>query len=248
MDTVAALSERIRTPGQRVLGQAADVSRPEDVRLLIQRAVTDLGGVDGLVNNAGIYGPMGPSEEVDWSDWVRAVEINLYGTVLPCREVMPLFRRQGRGKIVNLSGGGATAPLARISAYAASKAAVVRFTETLAEETRGAHIDVNAVAPGALNTRLLAEVLSAGPDKVGKSFFERAITQQSDGGAPLDKGTALTVFLLSPESDGISGRLISAIWDPWQTLPERREELAKSDVYTLRRIVPKDRALTWEDP
>jgi NAD(P)-dependent dehydrogenase (short-subunit alcohol dehydrogenase family) len=248
MQTVEALSARIRTAGQRVLGQTADVSRPEDVTALVQRALSELGGIDGLVNNAGVYGPMGPSEEVDWSDWVRAIEINLYGTVLPCREVLPLFRKQGRGKIVNLSGGGATAPLPRISAYAASKAAVVRFAETLAMETLGTGIDVNSVAPGALNTRLLEQVLSAGPDKVGKAFFERAIAQQTDGGAPIAKGTALIVFLLSSQSDGITGRLISALWDPWSTLAARREELAKSDVYTLRRIVPNDRGLTWEEP
>jgi 3-oxoacyl-[acyl-carrier protein] reductase len=161
---------------------------------------------------------------------------------------LKLFRARGEGKIVNLSGGGATAPLPRISAYAASKAAVVRLTETLAEELRGTRIDVNAVAPGALNTRLLDEVIAAGPDKVGKVFYERALKQQSDGGAPLDKGAALCAFLLSSASDGISGRLLSALWDPWAELPERRAELMAGDIYTLRRIVPKDRGSNWGEP
>ena len=185
---------------------------------------------------------------MEWSEWARAIEINLMGTVLPCREALPLFRRAGAGKIINLSGGGATAPLPRLSAYAASKAAVVRFTETLAEELRGTGIDVNAVAPGALNTRLLDEVLAAGPDRVGKTFYERALKQKADGGAPLEKGAALCAFLLSPESDGISGRLLSAVWDPWADLPARRAELAESDIYTLRRIVPKDRGKSWGEP
>jgi 3-oxoacyl-[acyl-carrier protein] reductase len=165
---------------------------------------------------------------------------------LPCRAVLPLFRRAGYGKIVNLSGGGATSPLPRISAYAASKAAVVRFTETLALEAADAHIDVNAVAPGALNTRLLDEVLDAGPERVGQDFYDRAVKQKEKGGAPLSKGAELIAFLLSAASDGITGRLLSAVWDPWSTLPERWPAIANNDVYTLRRIVPKDRGLDWE--
>ena len=118
---------------------------------------------------------------------------------------------------MNLSGGGATSPLPRISAYAASKAAVVRLTETLAEETAGSGIDVNAIAPGALNTRLLDEVLAEGPERVGVGFYERAVKQREQGGSPLTTGADLCVFLLSAASDGITGRLISAVWDPWRT-------------------------------
>jgi NAD(P)-dependent dehydrogenase (short-subunit alcohol dehydrogenase family) len=234
------------SPGQVVLAQVADVSNSDQVESLIQRAEDELREFTGLVNNAGVYGPMGTIEDVDWPQWVRAIEVNLLGTVLPCRFALPHFRSRGYGKIVNLSGGGATAPLPRISAYAASKAAVVRFTETVAEETRSAGIDVNAIAPGPLNTRLLDEVLEAGPEKVGADFYNRSVKQKDQGGAPLDKGAALCSFLLSAESDGITGKLLSAVWDPWATLSKRREQIEKSDVYTLRRIVPKDRGLDWE--
>jgi NAD(P)-dependent dehydrogenase (short-subunit alcohol dehydrogenase family) len=237
----------VANKGQRVVAAAADVSDPADVERLVAGAVRELGGLDGLVNNAGIYGPKGLTEDVDWAEWVKAIEVNLFGTVLPCRAVLPIFRSRGSGKIVNLSGGGATAPLPHLGAYAASKAAVVRFTETLAEEVRGTRIDVNAVAPGALNTRLLDEVIAAGPDRVGKSFHERALRQRAEGGAPLEKGAALCAFLLSAESDGIRGKLLSAVWDPWPDLPGRRAELEKSDIYTLRRIVPKDRGRDWGD-
>jgi len=152
------------------------------------------------------------------------------------------------GKIINLSGGGATAPLPFISSYAASKAGVVRFTETLAEETKGLNIDVNAVAPGALNTRLLDEVISAGPQAVGKDFYMKALKQKQDGGVPLEVGAELCVFLASSESDGITGRLISAKWDPWKFLPDHQQELIGSDIYTLRRIVPEDRGKKWDQP
>jgi NAD(P)-dependent dehydrogenase (short-subunit alcohol dehydrogenase family) len=246
----AALRARAAQAGldQRVVAAAADVSNAREVEALVAGVTRELGELDGLVNNAGVYGPKGLIEDVDWAEWAKAIEINLLGTVLPCRAVLPGFRARGRGKIVNLSGGGATAPRPRKSADAASKAAVVRFTETLAEELRGTAIDVNAIAPGALNTRLLDEVLAAGPDKVGQAFYERSLKQKAEGGAPLDKGAALCAFLLSSESDGIAGKLLSAVWDPWASLPGRRAELEGSDIYTLRRIVPKDRGRDWGDP
>jgi NAD(P)-dependent dehydrogenase (short-subunit alcohol dehydrogenase family) len=229
-------------PGQEVHAWSADVADRSSVASAVERAQHSLGAITILVNNAGVYGPLGRFEDTDWSAWVRAVEINLFGTALMCRAVIPLMRSRGYGKILNLSGGGATAPLPRFSAYAAAKAAVVRLTETLSEELRDAGVDVNAIAPGALNTRLLDEVLAAGPEQVGREFFDRSLRQRHEGGAPLEKGAALAVFLASGASDGISGRLLSAVWDDWARLPEWRDRLATTDIYTLRRIVPADRA------
>ena len=240
---LAELGERAAS-GQRVLGAVADVSRPQDVEALVELAVSGLGELTVLVSNAGVYGPIGRIDQTDWLQWTRAVEINLLGSVLPARELVGHFIRRGYGKIVQLSGGGATGPLPGLSAYAASKAAVVRFTETLAEELRELGVDVNAIAPGALNTRMLDELLSAGPEQVGEAFYERAVEQRRSGGIPLRHGAELAVFLGSSASDGISGKLLSAIWDPWPELPERRADLG-SDVYTLRRIVPSDRGLDW---
>lgn len=230
---------------QRVEVAVADVGNAQDVRRLVETALDAFGRLHILVNNAGIYGPFGRVDEVDWEAWIRAIEVNLFGSVLMCREVLPHFREQRYGKIVQLSGGGATSPLPRASAYAASKAAVVRFAETLAEEVREACIDVNAIAPGALNTRLLEQVLAEGPERVGREFYDRALRQKREGGAPLERGADLAVFLASSSSDGITGRLISAIWDPWESLPQHRTDLARGDVYTLRRILPEDRGLPW---
>ncbi len=242
---LAELRERAR-PGQQVLGEAADVSRPEDVSRLVELAVCGLGGVTILVSNAGVYGPKGTIDQADWTEWTRAIEINLLGSVLPARELVAHFARRGYGKIVQLSGGGATRPLPGLSAYAASKAAVVRFAETLAEELREHRVDVNAIAPGPLNTRMLDEVLRAGPERVGQTYYDRALEQQRSGGIPLRKGAKLAVFLGSVASDGITGKLLSAVWDPWPQLPQRLGDLA-SDLYTLRRIVPSDRGLDWGD-
>jgi len=249
----AALLERARTEvealasgGQRVLAIPADVSQRSQVDRVASAALTEFRNVHVLVNNAGVYGPLGSIEEIDWEAWVQAIEINLFGSILMCRALLPHFKSSRYGKIVQLSGGGATNPLPRISAYAASKAAVVRFAETLAEEVRENGIDVNAIAPGALNTRLLDEVLAVGPERVGPAFYERSLKQKADGGAPLDRGANLAVFLGSAVSDGITGKLLSALWDPWETLPEHLDDLRRTDVYTLRRIVPADRGLPWD--
>jgi 3-oxoacyl-[acyl-carrier protein] reductase len=233
--------------GQQVEAMHADVSKREDVARLASAALNAFPKVHILVNNAGVYGPKGRIEEVDWDEWVQAIEINLLGSILTARAFLPHFRSHRYGKIIQLSGGGATAPLPFISAYAASKAAIVRFMETLAEEVKDDGVDINSIAPGALNTRLLDEVLEAGMDKVGRSFYERALKQKKDGGAPLEKGAALTVFLGSSASDGITGKLISAVWDPWEDFPQHFEDLKKTDIYTLRRIVPKDRGQSWGD-
>jgi 3-oxoacyl-[acyl-carrier protein] reductase len=241
---VAALA----TSGQRVETMTADVSHESDVRLLVDSAIAHFGQIHVLVNNAGVYGPFGSIEDVDWSEWVRAMEININGSVLPCRHLLPHFKAHRYGKIVQLSGGGATNPLPRITAYAASKAAIVRFAESLAIDVKDYGIDVNAIAPGALNTRMMEQLLAAGADAVGADFFARMQRVADEGGTPLETGAALAVFLGAAESDGITGRLLSAVWDPWRDLPARREELAQSDIYTLRRIVPKDRGREWGEP
>jgi 3-oxoacyl-[acyl-carrier protein] reductase len=136
-------------PAQKVFAKTCDVSDEKQVNELVAFALRELGSLDALVLNAGIYGPMGATESVDLAEWKRAVEINLFGVLLPCRAAIPHFKKNGCGKIVILSGGGATNPMPNISAYAASKAAVVRLMETLAEELKPFHVDVNAIAPGA---------------------------------------------------------------------------------------------------
>ena len=107
------------------------------------------------------------------------------------------------------------------------------------------NIDVNAIAPGPLNTKMLDEVIDAGPERVGEEFFEKALQQKASGGAGLERGAKLAVFLGSTASDGISGKLISALWDPWDDFNRYKDRLADSDIYTLRRIVPTDRGESW---
>lgn len=232
--------------GAKIHWQVLDVSQAASVKALAATAESLWPHVDALVNNAGIYGPMGSLADLDWDAWEEAIRINLFGALHMCRAFIPSLRRSKRGKIINLSGGAATQGMQGLSSYGASKAALVRVTETLALEEPG--LDVNAVAPGALNTRLLGELLSAGPEKVGKAFYEKSLKQRDQGGTSPEVAAGMIAWMASEQSDGVSGRLLSAVWDPWKELPARREELAASDVYTLRRIVPADRGKDWGEP
>jgi NAD(P)-dependent dehydrogenase (short-subunit alcohol dehydrogenase family) len=231
---------------QQVLYRTADVSRSDEVDRVVGDTLSALGRVDVLVCNAGVQGPIGRLDDLAWEDWVRAIEINLFGAVLFCRAVLPTMRRQGHGKIILLSGGGATRARPRFTAYAAAKTAVVRFGETLAEELQDTGIDVNSVAPGTLDTGLLDEVLKAGPERAGRAEFDNVVRRQDapDTTVPLEVPARLVTFLASAASDGISGRLLSAVWDAWADLPAARERLAGSDVFKLRRVEPADRG--WD--
>jgi NAD(P)-dependent dehydrogenase (short-subunit alcohol dehydrogenase family) len=245
LDRSARQLEPLAASGQSIIALAADISSSHDVDALMARALREFGRLDILVNNAGVLGPAGAAESVPWEAWLRTIEINLLGAVLLSRAVVPHFKQAGHGKFIQLSGGGATNPLPNLSAYAASKAAVIRFMETLAEETRAHHIDVNAIAPGQLDTRLLDEIIASGPEGVGTEHYERALLHKRNGGVPLAKAADLAVFLGSSLSDGITGKLISAVWDDWAGLPDRVRELRDTDIYTLRRILPEDRAMNW---
>jgi 3-oxoacyl-[acyl-carrier protein] reductase len=246
--TLAAAATSLRDacsdPTQVIHSYALDLANDQQIEQAVGRCIDDFAHVDILVNNAGIQGPIGSLDQVDWQAWRGVLEVNFVAAAHICWLLIPGMRARGRGKIINISGGGATGPRPDLSAYAASKAALVRLSETLAEELRESGVDVNCVAPGAMNTRMLDELLAAGPGGA-RHEYERAIAQAQSGGTPPEKAAALIVFLASAASDGITGRLLSALWDDWANLPDKREQLAKSDIYTLRRIVPEDRGEKW---
>jgi 3-oxoacyl-[acyl-carrier protein] reductase len=235
---VAAVAERCRNEfGVQVVFRAVDV-RNRQAMVDFKRASEALASsVDILVNCAGIYGPIGRVDEIDPEAWARAIETNLCGTLYACHTILPDMIRQRRGKIINFSGGGATSPLPRFSAYGASKAGVVRLTETIAEEMKEFNIQVNAIAPGAVNSRMLDEALLAG-ERAGKSFYERAQKQKEDGGVPPTVAAELAVFLASHRSGTLSGKLISAPHDPWRGWAGHADRLNRSPMFTLRRLDP----------
>lgn len=204
--------------------------------------------VDGLICCAGIQEPIGPAMDIDPAAWRSNLAVNLDGTFFSIRAFYPLLcQSKHRAKIVCFSGGGSTGPRPNFAAYGVSKTGVVRLVETLAAEWQGQPPDINAVAPGAIFTRMTEQVLAHGAAVAGKKEFEQASKQPRENAAQLEKVLGLIEFLLSPRSDGITGKLISAQWDPWEKLDEFRKDLLDSDIYTLRRIVPKDRGKAWGD-
>lgn len=226
---------QITALGRQALAIRADVSTRKDVEGMIGRTLSEFGKVDILVNNAGIQGPIGPLVESDADRWIETIRVNLIGPYLCSRAVLPIMIERRQGKIINVSGGGSTFPRPFFTAYGASKTAVVRLTESLAEEVKVFNIQVNAIAPGAVNTRMLEEILAAGQAAGSKALAE-ARHQRETGGFPAEKAASLAAFLASPESDGLTGRLISAVYDDWQDLPGQIPEVMASDLYTLRRI------------
>jgi len=219
----------------KLIGIATDVSKGEDVQNLVKDTLTQYGSLDILVNAAGVQGPIGPLIEVDMQEWINNIHTNLIGTVLCSKAVLRIMIDKKRGKIINFSGGGATSPRPNFSAYACSKVAIVRFTETLAIEVKDYGIDVNAIAPGGVNTRMMEEIIKAG-NKSGETELSGAIKQSQKGGTSPELAAELVVFLASEHSNGLTGRLISAIWDDWKNFDKNISEITNSSLYTLRRI------------
>jgi 3-oxoacyl-[acyl-carrier protein] reductase len=233
--------------GQKVATFSGDLGETGAAGRLVARAKEEFTTLTILVNNAAIQGPIGPIWENNLQEWEGTLRINLFAPTRLCALVLPWMLSKSYGKIINISGGGATAGRPRFSAYSSSKAGLVRLTETLAREVGEAGVDVNAIAPGAMYTGMSDEILAAGPDRAGSIEYEKMRRLVSLGDAAIEKAVDLATFLASSGSDGITGRLISAVWDDWQDLQKHKAELQESDIYTLRRIVPKDRGLDWND-
>ena len=232
-------------PNQIILVKKCDVSIEKDVKEFISYSLDAFKTIHVLILNAGVYGPMGPIETVSLDEWRKSIDINLFGVLLPCRELIPHFKQNKYGKIIVLSGGGATNPMPNLSSYATAKAAVVRLVETLSKELSSYNVDINAIAPGAMSTRMIEQVIDAGPEIVGDEFFKKNQNWKQNGATSMELGTNLTVYLSSDDSNGVTGKLISAQWDDWKNFGNHLDDLQNSDIYTIRRIVLEDRNKKW---
>lgn len=231
-------------PARRIVSFVVDVSREDQVVKLFDDVVGTFGRVDGLIHAAGVYGPIGPIVDVDPDAWWDAVRINLFGTFLVARAAAREMKKTGGGRIVLYSGGGAATPFPNYTAYAASKVGVVRFTETIAQEL-APDIAVNCVAPGFVITRLHQQTLAAA-DRVGGEFLEKTRAEMEKGGVPATVGADAAAFFVSDAAKGITGKFVAAPYDGYANWPDHLEQLQSTDIFTLRRIVPRERNMDWQ--
>ncbi len=229
-ESVAAIAEM----GGEAIAVRTDVTSQVATQRLARRAVERFGRIDVLVNNAGVSGPIGPLQDNNIEDWVDTINVNLTGTFLVCRSVIPVMLEQGGGRIINLSGAGVANAWSNMSAYCSSKAAVVRLTEVLAQELESQGIMVNALGPGSVHTgmweKMTEQAAEAGADFIHQ-LGERVL---SGGGASIDDCAELAVWLASGESGALTGRIISAAADDFRSMAPRIDEIMAGDAYTLR--------------
>ncbi len=205
--------------------------------------------LDAIIITAAILGPIGPFEMLSSAAWIQALYTNVIGAFLVAKHGLPLLEKGVRSRLITFAGGGAFNPFPRYSAYAVSKAGIVRLTECLAEELSPRGIAVNAVAPGMVATSIHDETLRVGPARAGADYFERMRVLMQ--GTTIN-GMAVAVdcvrFLLSEAADGLTGKTISANFDPWRTATFRSRlvEISNSTLYTMRRVNLRD--LPTDDP
>jgi len=237
--TVSELEETaqlIEEYGSTSLVIPTDVTQPSSVASMVQETVSQYGRVDILVNNAGVPGPIGALQNNKIDDWIKTIQVNVIGPYLCCKSVVPLMANQGGGKIINLAGAGANNAWANLSAYCTSKAGVVRMTEVLALELENKNIQVNALGPGSIHTRMWEELRNGAEAANATKIQEIGDRVLSGGGASLENPAELAVFLASDDSGKLSGRLISAVTDDFNNIAAKIPEIMESEAFTLRRL------------
>ena len=208
----------------------ADVRDFEQVTAAVDRLDDLGGGIHSLVANAAVLGPIGPFAGNRPRDWKEVFETNVTGVMNACRAVLPQMLARRGGKILVITDSSAAIPRPNFAAYAASKTALVRFVECVAEEVRDQNVQINSLAPGLANTSMTDEILSA-PDRAGAREIEDAERTQLTGGVPAERQIQVALFLTSDRSNHVTGKMIS-VADDWKKL---EQENTRPDAYTLRR-------------
>ncbi|NHZ85960.1 MAG: SDR family NAD(P)-dependent oxidoreductase [Planctomycetia bacterium] len=220
-----------------------DIGIEDEVESMVLQTIQEFDKIDILVNNAAIIGPMGEISKINGQKFLSTLKNNIGGTVFCTKAVLPYMKSQKLGCIINLSGGGGLYPLPYYDAYSASKAAIVRLTENFALELEKYNVNVTAISPGAVNTKMFDEQLKVDKNSIGEKNWLELQDRLFSGGAPIDKAPELALFIACQNRKEFNGRVISAIWDDWENISNQKEKIIDTDIFQMRRIVPKDRDL-----
>jgi 3-oxoacyl-[acyl-carrier protein] reductase len=231
----SVFSNGLPTNDPRIAAFKLDVCKWKDIQSVVARVKRKFGPIDVLVNCAGVLGPIGATCEVLMEHWLQTIEINLIGSFYLVRAILPSMLATGGGKIIQFSGGGAAYGRPFFTAYSASKASLVRFTESLAAEVLDKNIEINAIAPGPVKSRMWDELRASG-DAGGPQAVEELEKMDLTGGVPAERAAALALFLASDRCKGLTGRLISAVHDKWEEMGPRIPKIMSTDSWTLRRV------------
>lgn len=224
----------IEHAGGAALRTRTDVCDYEQVAAAVERTRVQFGGpVQVLVCAAAVLGPIGPFVESGPKAWQEMIQTNLIGVMNACRAVLPAMIERRSGKVIVVAGVGGKMPSRpNFAVHAATKTAVVRFAESLAEELLEHNVQVNCLAPGETYTHMTDQILAAG-ERAGWRELETAQQVRLTGGVTPDKQIDLALFLASPQSNHVTGRMIH-VDDDWKKL---RNQTIPAELYRIRRIV-----------
>jgi NAD(P)-dependent dehydrogenase (short-subunit alcohol dehydrogenase family) len=235
---LAETVELIRADGGMAHAAAADVTDPASVARAVASIERALGGVDGLVNNAGVLGPIAPFWKAPLSGWRDTIAIDLVGPAVCTHAVLPPMVARRRGRIVNVVT--SMVPTPHYSAYGAAKAGLVRFSESLAAELKPHGVYVFAMGPGTTRTAMSTHSLTSPEGRRWIPGFARIFEEGLD--LPMERPVALALALLSGRHDGLSGLMVAPT-DDLAMIEDRRQEVQDEDLYRLRvRGVPNPAA------
>lgn len=231
------LTQMRKISKQKHLAIQTDVTQDEDVKNLFTEVQKEFGTIDGLIPAAGLYGSIGPFLERPFAEWGKAIQVNLIGAARTVYYAGPYFNPED-SRVILWSGGGQSS-LKNFSDYVSSKGGIWRLTETLAAELAPKNVFVNAIAPGAVNTGFIEDLLAAGPDRVGHELYQKSLEQKEKGAESPEKSIELCHFLMSDAAKGLYGKTISAIWDDYKNW-DNFDNLVQSDLYTFKRVIKAD--------
>ena len=226
-ETVALIEQQ----GGRALAFEVDITDQETVQQMVAEVEQTLGAVDLLVNNAGVITPLGPIWEVDAEAWWRCLDVNLRGSFLCTRAVLPSMIARRRGRILNMASHAGLKAIAYVSAYVTSKTALIRFTENVAVETQEYGISAFAIVPGTVRTTMTDYLYNSEAGQKWIPWVQQFFDEGLDD--PMDQVTRLVLALASGQADALSGCTIS-IADDLTELVKQALTIKQEALHTLK--------------